>query len=392
VDKNWRLNKYKEHQKTILYNKEMLLIPMTLSKIKQERERDDEIEEYTMTNMVNYDEIKKKNDEIENINNEIRNLRKRKHLLEENKKEIYESIAHNINNIHNLRNGKIVEIKVKKYKYKCIKAVCRGYLNEDYECDLCNIKVCSDCFIEKRDGHECDDDLVLSCKMIKKAAKPCPKCNEFIIKIEGCDQMFCVICGTAFSWKTGEIEKGIIHNPHAYSFFEKHPELRVNNNNNRCNRLPDLTTIIEINDNSVTIIYRHVSEFNQYKLDRINNYLNNEINMDLNEDLRKRYLANGISEKEMKRMIFMRYKKVNYKKLELNVIKEFVETVENILWKVVELRMESKLYGNLCKILRYIKDLIYETNNILGDLAKEHKYTNYFKIEDSLSNLIRIKI
>jgi hypothetical protein len=145
-----------------------------------------------------------------------------------------------------------------------------------------------------------------------------------------------------------------------------------------------------ISSDSLLRIHRHVSEFNQYKLNIINAYLNNDV--DFNDDLRIKYLEYSISEKEMKRMIFMRYKRVNYKRLELNIIKEFVETVENILWKVVELYMESKLCGNLHMILININELIYETNNLLDDLAKQHKYTNNFNIEENLSNLIRIKI
>jgi hypothetical protein len=43
----------------------------------------------------------------------------------------------------------------------------------------------------------------------------------------------------------------------------------------------------------------------------------------------------------MKKMIFMRYKKINYKKTELNIIRNSVEIIENILWKLYEMHMES---------------------------------------------------
>jgi hypothetical protein len=33
-----------------------------------------------------------------------------------------------------------------------------------------------------------------------------------------CDQMWCVSCHTAFSWKDGKIETGVVHNPHFYQF------------------------------------------------------------------------------------------------------------------------------------------------------------------------------
>jgi hypothetical protein len=55
-----------------------------------------------------------------------------------------------------------------------------------------------------------------------KDTKPCPGCKEFIFKINGCSQMWCVQCHTTWNWDTGEIlENQKIHNPHYIEYKAK---------------------------------------------------------------------------------------------------------------------------------------------------------------------------
>lgn len=116
----------------------------------------------------------------------------------------------------------VVEEKAKAvFIQKCPAETCEGFLSTQWICGLCNIKVCKDCHEPKvaDAAHICDPELVESIKAIKKEAKPCPKCASQISKIDGCDQMWCTQCKTAFSWNTGKIETHIIHNPHYFQWM-----------------------------------------------------------------------------------------------------------------------------------------------------------------------------
>lgn len=102
---------------------------------------------------------------------------------------------------------------------KCISPDCKGYLDNNFKCGLCNIHVCKQCHTENGEGHTCKPENVESVKAIANETRPCPTCNTRIFKTFGCDQMFCTQCHTAFGWETGMIEHGRVHNPHYYEWI-----------------------------------------------------------------------------------------------------------------------------------------------------------------------------
>ena len=138
--------------------------------------------------------------------------------------------------------------KCKKEKNKFIKSCpvenCNGFLSAQWKCGICSTYTCKCCHevIGKRvcneDGttelppHTCNEDAVKTAQLLAKECKNCPKCSVPIFKIDGCDQMWCIECKTAFSWRTGEIITGQFHNPHYYEW------LRQNNNGNEIPREP----------------------------------------------------------------------------------------------------------------------------------------------------------
>jgi len=120
------------------------------------------------------------------------------------------------------------------YVTKCPANNCMGMLDDNMTCKLCHAVVCNKCMDiignegdEKLKEHVCDENTLASAKMIRKETKPCPKCSARIYKIEGCDQMWCTKCNIPFSWNTGTIIKGRIHNPHYFEWLKQNNDERA---------------------------------------------------------------------------------------------------------------------------------------------------------------------
>lgn len=171
----------------------------------------------TMADVNNMIESEKYNEKIDNSKEVIKKLQI---LLNEKKQELREMRE-------TQRNLKRPNYKKNEgFKLKCPKSDCMGCLKSDYVCVVCDAKVCDKCMEiipnhnssgdgeSKHEQHVCNPEMVATVKMIQEESKPCPGCSELISKINGCDQMWCIKCNIAFSWDTGNIDYGRVHNPH----------------------------------------------------------------------------------------------------------------------------------------------------------------------------------
>lgn len=153
-------------------------------------------------------EIKKKNEritelhaEIEQIYSQIRTIRANPELLLKKSTE-----------------------ERRKFVMPCQSDGCRGMLSSSYKCDLCEKYTCAQCFgsiIGEKADHTCKQDDIDTAEELRRNSKPCPQCGARISKIDGCDQMWCVECKTAFSWNRGTIETGNVHNPHFFQWMRQ---------------------------------------------------------------------------------------------------------------------------------------------------------------------------
>ena len=154
---------------------------------------------------------------------ELENLRKE---LKIEKRRIEQNIQEVQNEMWRLQNGGATQAYDRprhEFFMACPSSECRGRLSTSYKCGLCAHYFCPDCHGDKglereNEGHTCKEDDVKTVEMLRKNTRPCPKCHMGIFKTEGCDQMWCTQCHTCFSWRSGNILNGQIHNPHFYEW------------------------------------------------------------------------------------------------------------------------------------------------------------------------------
>ena len=281
---------YREHRTNIILSREKSLLPETQN-----------LAERRIKILNNEKEIKKLDEEKKLLEEKIREISRKKYKLR-------------VANDYISKNETIKERK--KFIKACTKDGCRGFLSTAWKCGTCNTYACSDCHVIKKSKddpeHKCNKDDVETAKLLAKDTKPCPKCAVPIFKISGCDQMWCTSCKTPFSWKTGIIEKGVIHNPHFYQWQRETnggvaPRVPGDRPLNRCGELPWFTTVQTIlkqrkeTFENVSSCHRLINHIRQVILPRFN-YIN-DIND--NTDLRVDFLLGEIDEDKWKKTLQM---------------------------------------------------------------------------------------
>jgi len=196
----------------------------------------------------------------------------------------------------------------REFMMRCSAEDCRGFLSTAYKCGVCDKKTCSECLEVLGEGeHTCKPEAVETATAIKKETRACPKCGVRIFKIDGCDQMWCTVsgCGTAFSWNTGAIVSGRVHNPHYYEWLRRTGGGAAPREvgDIPCGGLPDawaLTNSLNMNnyvENTVRLIvyeiHRNLLEFQ----DRLRHYPNQPPAL-YNKEINVRYLMNATTETE----------------------------------------------------------------------------------------------
>lgn len=301
LSKNFRIKDYKSHRENILFEREKLFFQDTLQLMDINSEQinlcRDEIKKFSNQRK----ELQKK---LSEINNSIFTVRNNLNLLENNPTRVIKDLSH---------------IERKQFIKKCSQNDCKGYINHKGTCGLCKTLICMQCYEIKNENHTCLQENIDSVAQIKKDTKACPKCSVLIYKIDGCRQMWCTQCHTAFDWKTGNVINGRIHNPHYYEWNKNNNII----NNNECNmdELPSLGRLrLHYQNINIDIllkkrlfeIHRSINHLQDIEMNRLDeNNINNQNDLfNRNLDSRVNYLKSNINENVFKNQLSFRENKI----------------------------------------------------------------------------------
>ena len=200
---------------------------------------------------------------------------------------------------------------------KCPVNECRGFaiptsqLEATANCGICSVQVCLSCFVAAIPGvagpHCCKEEDLATANEVAASTRPCPKCSARISKISGCDQMWCVCCKTAFSWNTGKIESGAVHNPHYYEALRTGIIAPGEDNAAQLNGCRDPTAIeiirlLRVKGQSVSPAAKRLESFHRFII-HTEAYFRDPGELD-NTHLRVRFLAKDIdSTDELARLL-----------------------------------------------------------------------------------------
>jgi len=219
--------------------------------------------------------------------------------------------------------------------------------------------------------------------------------------VKNCDQMWCTQCHTAFSWRTGNVER-TIHNPHYYEWMRRTGggEMARNPNDVPCGRNLDhylyesiarilrtkytsasnLRTIVSRTDKTI----RNTIHMMETERPRPPNYERR------NEDLRVRYLMNELSEQEMRDQL-QKDDKRHHKNQEIADIYTLLgNTITDILFRFAEkLEREKDTKPELIddSMLNEINKIVEYANECLIDVS--YTYSSPKIVIDNEVRIIR---
>ena len=130
------------------------------------------------------------------------------------------------------RDGEAIAPAAKRRRsyFACTVEGCRGLVDGSWKCGVCSARVCDRCRAilpaaaddaGPSAAHVCDPGDVQTFDLLRRDTRPCPNCHVPVTKTSGCDQMWCTACDKAWSWASGALIRGEVHNPYYFEFLAR---------------------------------------------------------------------------------------------------------------------------------------------------------------------------
>jgi hypothetical protein len=192
-----------------------------------------------------------------------------------------------------------------------------------------------------------------------------------INRVSGCDQMYCTLCEVPFSWATGQVVQGVIHNPH---FFERLRELRQED---ECG-WPSMGFVSGLDaalGNVMRSLHRTATNIQHVHLIRLANFQRRGAD---NEDLRVSYCLDELSETGFKSKLEQRECRRALQLDVREVLEVFVLSCMELAYKLRGLKGKEAQEALISSYLSSTEGLV---NEPLHDLCiRYHKPTTAISI------------
>lgn len=298
---------------------------------------------------------------------------------------LYKKETDVINEIRKLQNK--TETERREFVRKCPNQTCNGFLSTSLKCELCHIHACSKCreIMPPDSEHTCCPNILANIRMMENNTKACPKCASMIFKIDGCNQMFCTICHTAFSWTTLEIQTKNIHNPHYFHWLQtQEPQQGDQGQTADLNLGCQITSQFSLqlkkrlkqnldpNENLIYEICRNILHIQDIEYTRFTTHYNDNLY------LRARYLMNKISKEEFKKQVQRNDKGVEKKNEIRTLLTMYVDCMRNILHRLyLDVTMINSVLSEMNELKKYVNGCFKDISKYYG--CVEYSINDEFK-------------
>jgi len=263
---------------------------------------------------------------------------------------------------------------------KCPKQDCHGFVAKDQgtmlplatdcpltmlplaTCTTCKSQICTKCREVVKLNHECDLETIKTIKMIESETKPCPGCGIQIHKIQGCYQMWCTQCHTTFHYRTGEILKEPIHNPHYTEWLKTVPQ---STQQNECLdfdviSLDNLESVLQerkcTKDESkfITSSRKTCDDLTGLKHEARHNLSKLNDTMKLH-NTRIEYILNGMTTLEFKKTLYTKFKMRSKLKDVITLVETIILFIHSLLYHFVfETMMITEIKSRMTEFITRI--------------------------------------